>query len=160
MLPRGAPEAGWPRTLLPGEPQPLPVAHRGWHRTSHAACTEHCSRHAWHWCPLIFFSLKAPFLLGGDLGSWQKVVYMLPELGWKQKHHQSHKAREVLTCSICVARDSDGGWTTDCFSMIKVKREQANRHGMGGKWRFPAFSTTMGATGHAGQLSDDRHFER
>lgn len=28
---------------------------------SHAACTEHYSRHAWHWCPLIFFSLKAPF---------------------------------------------------------------------------------------------------
>lgn len=61
MLPWGAPGTGCPRTLLPGEPQPLPVAHRGWHRTSHAACTEHYSRHAWHWCPLVFFSLKAPF---------------------------------------------------------------------------------------------------
>lgn len=106
MLPWGAPGTGCPRTLLPGEPQPLPVAHRGWHRTSHAACTEHYSRHAWHWCPLVFFSLKAPF----SVVTWvlgERLFTCCQGWGWKQKNHQSDKGRrEVQYASISVARES------------------------------------------------------
>ena len=65
---------------------------------AHTARGECDPRHAWHWAPLD--APPSGPLLGGDLGSWQEVAYMLLKLeeetetpsGMRHKRHRGEGA--------------------------------------------------------------------
>lgn len=117
------------RTLIPGQLQSLPAAHRCWHRMSHAACGECNSRHSWHWFPLSSLLPKAPFSQRCPGFLAKSCLHAAKPGEWKQKHRQSHKSRGHT--SICFGMGVCSRISLESVptsQVIRVKgNEQSNR---------------------------------
>lgn len=97
----------------------------------HAACSECNSTRAWHWCPPDTLLPQDP-LLSGDLGSWQKAVYMLPELGVETETSSVTEIKSKGQSALCVGGKGCFRVSLPAGQLLKPSRLKRPDTGVGG----------------------------